>query len=239
MKPWPTRSCAPRLSSARPSAVHLYDWHKIPFDNDYPHYFPVKDELADALKTLRAAGIKIMPYINGRLWDTKDRQNEDWQFSKIAYPNCTKDRHGKPFIETYSSKEIDGTKVELSIMCPSTAVWQEKQKEIVGKLFNELDMDAVYIDQIGAAKANPCADKNHPHPAGGGTWWVARLQQPARPCAPHERPRGPDDRMHLRPVHEAHRRLSVVAVGSATDRSPRSRPFTTSTSSPSASTMCR
>ena len=57
------------------SAVHLYDWHKIPFDNDYPHYFPVKDELADALKTLRAAGIKIMPYINGRLWDTKDRQN--------------------------------------------------------------------------------------------------------------------------------------------------------------------
>ena len=155
------------------SAVHLYDWHKIPFDNDYPHYFPVKDELADALKTLRAAGIKIMPYINGRLWDTKDRQNEDWQFSKIAYPNCTKDRHGKPFIETYSSKEIDGTKVELSIMCPSTAVWQEKQKEIVGKLFNELDMDAVYIDQIGAAKANPCADKNHPHPAGGGTWWVA------------------------------------------------------------------
>ena len=34
-------------------------------------------------------------------------------------------------------------------------------------------MDAVYIDQFGAAKANPCADKNHPHPAGGGTWWVS------------------------------------------------------------------
>lgn len=179
-----------------------------------------------------------MPYHNGRLWDTKDRQNEDWQFSKIAYPNCTKDRHGKPFIETYSSKEIDGTKVELSIMCPSTAVWQEKQKEIVGKLFNELDMDAVYIDQIGAAKANPCADKNHPHPAGGGTWWVASYNNLL------DHVRRTSDRAVL--TTECTSDPFMKHIGGylswlwvRNGQVPRSRPFTTSTSSPSASTMCR
>lgn len=154
------------------SAAHFYNWHKIPYDNDYPHYFPPKDDMAENVAAMRRAGIRVMPYINGRLWDTKDRGNEDWQFSEKGYPNCTKDRHGKPFIETYNSRESDGKKVELSIMCPSTAVWQETVRDLVDRIFNELKMDAIYIDQIGAAKANPCADKNHPHPAGGGRWWI-------------------------------------------------------------------
>ncbi|OGO91783.1 MAG: hypothetical protein A2Y17_13580 [Clostridiales bacterium GWF2_38_85] len=153
------------------SATHIYYWHQIPFDNDYPHYFPLKQEYFDLIQDLKKLGIRTMTYINGRLWDTKDRGMEDWQFSSVAKPYTTKEKDGTMFIEKYNSEEADGSKVELSIMCPSSAVWQEKVKEIVDRLFNEVGVDAVYIDQIAAAKPNLCQDKTHNHPAGGGTWW--------------------------------------------------------------------
>jgi hypothetical protein len=153
------------------TAVHLYDWHKIPFDNDYPHYFPIKEATEKGLKRLKEAGVKVMPYINGRLWDTRDKGMEDWQFSSIAKKWCTKDRDGAPFIEKYNSKETDGSKVELSIMCPSSALWQEKMRETVDKMLNVMGVNAVYMDQIAAAAPYICEDRTHSHLPGGGTWW--------------------------------------------------------------------
>ena len=29
-----------------PVGFHWYNWHQIPFDNDYPHYFPAKPNFA-------------------------------------------------------------------------------------------------------------------------------------------------------------------------------------------------
>ncbi len=153
------------------SPVHLYLWHNAPFDNDYPHYFPLRPHARRGIDKLQKNGVRVMPYINGRLWDTRDRKAEDFEFTSVAKPYATKDRHGVCFTETYSSKEEDGSKVCLSIMCPSTALWQEKMAYTVGKLFNEERFDAVYMDQIAAAQPYACCDKNHPHPAGGGEWW--------------------------------------------------------------------
>ncbi len=154
------------------TAVHLYDWFQIPYDNDYPHYFPAKDAFYSGVKRLQENGVKVVPYINGRLWDTRDRGLEDYQWSKIAKPNCTKDRKGEPFIETYASKESDGSLVRHSIMCPSTECWHNKVSELVSKLVNGVGVDGVYIDQIGAASPYLCEDETHPHEAGGGSWWV-------------------------------------------------------------------
>ncbi|MBP5230385.1 MAG: hypothetical protein ILO68_01530 [Clostridia bacterium] len=154
-----------------PTAVHLYLWHQIPFDNDYPHYFPEKVNICSELKKLHAAGIRVVPYINGRLWDTRDRGMEDWEFSAKAKPFATKDRHGTLFTETYSSKEEDGSPVVLSIMCPSTGFWQETVKGVTDQLFDRIGFDGVYLDQIAAAKPQLCADPLHHHPAGGGVWW--------------------------------------------------------------------
>lgn len=147
--------------------VHLYDWFQIPYDTNYPHYFPAKDAFLPGLRKLQEAGIPVMPYINGRLWDTHDRGKEDWQFTSLARPNCTKKGTGEPFLEIYPTSNI-----ELAIMCPSTALWQEKLKEISQRLFREWGVDALYIDQIGAAQAYPCEDPGHSHRPGGGTWWV-------------------------------------------------------------------
>ena len=52
-----------------------------------------------------------MPYINGRLWDTRDRGTEDFEFTKVALPAATKNEKGEPYTETYGSKESDGSPV--------------------------------------------------------------------------------------------------------------------------------
>jgi len=155
-----------------PTAFHWYTWHMNPFDNDYPHYFPTKPGIAEGVKKLKDAGVYVMPYINGRLWDTRDRGIEDFEWTSVAKPGTTKDENGVPYIESYGSKEADGSDVRLSIMCPSTAIWQNKMEEIVLRLMNEVGVNGVYMDQISAAAPKACMDKTHGHPLGGGHWWT-------------------------------------------------------------------
>ncbi len=145
-----------------PMAVHWYSWHEIPFDVHYPDYFPAKPGFAEGVKELQDAGIRVMPYINGRLWDT---QNEDFQTT--GKPACTKDKKGNPYIEEY------GSGAKLAPMCPATKVWQDKVQEIVKRLVGpEFNVDGVYIDQVAAAGAVLCYDNTHGHPLGGGHWWT-------------------------------------------------------------------
>ncbi len=170
------RECVPAVLRFReflevPCGFHWYNWHQIPFDNDYPHYFPTKPGVAEGVEQLQAAGVHVMPYINGRLWDSRDKGTEDFEFSQIALPAATKNFAGEPFLETYGSKESDGSPVRLAVMCPTTALWQRKVAELVHRLFTELGTYAVYIDQVAAAAPTLCADPTHGHPLGGGHWW--------------------------------------------------------------------
>ena len=155
-----------------PAGFHWYNWHQIPFDNDYPHYFPTKPGFAEGVRELQENNVYVMPYINGRLWDTHDRQAEDFEFTSVALPAVSKDEHGKPYTETYHSKEEDGAPVRLGVMCPATALWQQRVKDIVLRLQNEEGVKGVYIDQIAAASPTLCMDPAHGHPLGGGHWWT-------------------------------------------------------------------
>ncbi len=156
---------------AMPAAFHWYNWHQVPFDNDYPHYFPTKPGFASGVAELKAAGVFTMPYINGRLWDTHDRGAEDFQFTRLALPAATKQGDGSPFLETYNSKETNGQPVRLGVMCPATPLWQNTVSNIVLRLLGECGTSAVYIDQIAAASPALCQDPAHGHPLGGGHWW--------------------------------------------------------------------
>lgn len=155
-----------------PCTAHTYRWHQNPYDNDYPHYFPAKLEYLNNIHYLQEKGIHVMPYINGRLWDTRDRGMEDYQFTSLAKPWATKVLDGEPYTETYAAREKDGSLVKNSIMCPTSALWQETQTDLVNRLFHEVGVDAVYIDQVAAAKPILCVDEGHEHPTGGGNWWV-------------------------------------------------------------------
>lgn len=155
-----------------PIGYHLYNWHWIPFNNDFPHYFPTKEGLREGVDVLHAHQIYVMPYINGRLWDTHDRRGEAYRYPTEAAPAATKALDGRTYIETYASHEPDGNLAELAALCPESAVWRRELAEIVRKLADEYHMDAVYIDQVAAANANLCCDPTHNHPAGNGGWWV-------------------------------------------------------------------
>ncbi len=151
-----------------PVAVHWYNWHQIPFDTDYPHYFPAKEGFSEGVKELQAAGVRVMPYINGRLWDTGLKD-----FTGEVRRAATKDEQGEPYIETYGSGR------KLAPMCPTTPLWQQKVNEICTRLLGtEYGLDAVYIDQIAAAKPRRCFDRTHGHPLCGGSWWIAAGYRP-------------------------------------------------------------
>ncbi len=154
-----------------PVGFHWYSWHQIPFDNDYPHYFPPADDFAEGVRKLHESNVYVMPYINGRLWDTRDQGTQDSEFTRRALPAATKDENGAPYTEAYGSKESDGSPVRLAVMCPATATWQDEVNGIVAKLFDEYGVDGVYIDQIAAAPPVTCLDATHGHLLGGGHWW--------------------------------------------------------------------
>lgn len=173
----PGNQCVPEVQAftrylGAPAAVHWYNWHQIPFDNDYPHYFPTTPGFAGGVRELQTSGTCVMPYINGRLWDTHDQGTNDFEFTRVALPAVTKNEKGEPYTETYGSKEKDGSPVRLGVMCPATALWQGRVREIVLRLMNECGVKGVYIDQIAAAQPTLCFDKSHGHPLGGGHWWT-------------------------------------------------------------------
>jgi hypothetical protein len=168
--------CVPAVKEFRaflgvPLGFHWYNWHQIPFDNDYPHYFPAKAGFAQGVAELESAGVFPMPYINGRLWDSHDRGTEDFEFSKLALAGATKQSDGAPWLESYGSKETNGQPVRLGVMCPSSPRWQNTVSNLVWRLVGECKTSGVYIDQVAAAAPKLCMDPAHGHPLGGGHWW--------------------------------------------------------------------
>jgi len=169
--------CLPAVKAFRdalglPVGFHWYNWHQIPFDNDYPHYFPTKAGFAQGVAELQQAGVFVMPYINGRLWDSRDRGAEDFEFSRVARAAATKKEDGQPFLESYGSKETNGQPVSLAVMCPSTRLWQDRVRDLVLRLQRDEGTRGVYIDQVAAAAPTLCVDPSHGHPLGGGHWWT-------------------------------------------------------------------
>lgn len=157
---------------AVPVSAHIYQWHQIPFDDHYPEYFPAKPGFKSAVEKVQQAGIAVMPYINGRLWDPA---TESWKNQK-AETACAIDEKGEKYVEVY------GSKVPLSPMCPFTELWKTTVINLVDRLLNEVGVKAVYIDQISAAAAKPCFAEGHGHPLGGGTYWIQGYRDLLRRC---------------------------------------------------------
>jgi len=165
-----------------PAAVHWYYWWKtnphandgpnfFPYDNDYPHFFPRDGFKAAVDEMQKNDDIFIMPYVNGLLWDTRDKGMEDWLYTKEGLSGAVKNVDGTTNLHSYGSKESDGSDVKLAHMCPASQVWQRKVRENVLRLLNENGTKAVYVDQVAAAVPELCFDRSHGHPLGGGHWW--------------------------------------------------------------------
>ena len=153
-----------------PIGVHWYNWNIHRFDTHYPNMLPAKEHMAESTKRMREHNIVVMPYINGRIWDTTI---DDF---KEALPWACKDEHGKPYMEVYST-----SKIELATMCPYTKFYQKVIYDISMNLFNEKHINSLYLDQIGAARPRLCFDKSHGHPMGSGRYWTAGYRELLKP----------------------------------------------------------
>jgi hypothetical protein len=142
-------------------SCHWYRWHRIPYDTHYPDYFPPLEGFAEGVAELQRAGSRVMPYINGRLWDPA---SESWRNDGGAMW-AARSRDGQCYTEVY------GSKVPNNVVCPTAPVWHEKIADLVARLIGECGTDGVYIDQIGAARGVPCHGVGHSHPPGGGGFW--------------------------------------------------------------------
>jgi hypothetical protein len=147
------------LYAGVPAGVHWYCWHQIPFDNSYPEYFPTLGGMAEATRAMTARGQTVMPYINARLWD------RDIPSFAGAYAAACKQPSGTNYVETYGSGR------NLVPMCPSTRLWQDTVQEVCHRLMDECGVNAIYLDQIGAAAPASCYDASHGHTVGGGRYW--------------------------------------------------------------------
>ena len=149
-----------------PAVLHWYKWHQIPFDNDYPEYFPVVEGFGDAVTALQAVGVNVMPYVNGHLWDT---DTASWTAENAAAGAC-RDINGGLYLEHWQQQDH-------AVMCPTSEVFQHKMREIGVRLVQEYGCKCMYLDQIGASSPRLCFATNHGHPVGGGDFWVQGYDQ--------------------------------------------------------------
>ena len=154
-----------------PVMAHWYHWHEIPFDNDYPHYFPAKPGFEEGVRAIQARGAHAVPYTNGHIWDMHDRGVEDWKFSSEGAKGACLKRDGSFYTERYRSVETNGERVVFAPMCPASRVWHDKVGENCDKVVNGAGLDGYYMDQVGAFSTIDCRNPAHGHPFGGGSWW--------------------------------------------------------------------
>ena len=157
VKPWMLRA---EETFPVPVGLHWYNWHVIPFDHTYPEYFPAKTGFDTVVRELVGRGQVMMPYINGRLWD------RDIPSFEQGIAAACKQRSGEPYTEVYGSGR------RLAPMCPYTKLWQDRVNQIIHGLIHDCGVNAIYLDQIGAARPRLCWDPAHGHPLGGGRHWV-------------------------------------------------------------------
>ncbi len=156
-----------------PVAYHLYNWHWIPFNNDNPNYFPVHHDLKEGMRALKAADIRVVPYVQGYFWDMRDRRGDDYRFGNEAEQATAKHQNGQSVYYTYASTEPSGEPARLATMCPTTTTWKSELRRICRRLCKEYGMDGVYLD-VMSLNYDHCYDETHLHtPGWGDYWWKA------------------------------------------------------------------
>ena len=151
-----------------PFTIHYYGWCGK-FDRDYPQHRGDPESFT-VFQELKRRGIRVVPYTNGRLWELRDRRDEDFEYSRYGEPCAVKDPAGKVVTEGYRN-------VPFAVMCPAAPVWQNKVADFVCRILN-YGVDGVYLDQIAASRFLLCYDSSHPHSPGALDAWYNNGYRP-------------------------------------------------------------
>ncbi|MBE7054427.1 MAG: hypothetical protein E7391_09210 [Ruminococcaceae bacterium] len=157
-----------------PISYHVYNWHEIPFNIEYPHFIPAKDGFIEGVKKLQENNIYVMPYINAVSWEANDDepQRHKVTYKNTGYKGAVIKKDGTEDIVIYPQTTISGKMSHLVPICPSFETWHDIIYDVTRKLENEYGVDGVYFDQVSAHNATPCYNKSHSHKLGGGSFWA-------------------------------------------------------------------
>ena len=157
-----------------PIAFHWYGWNNQYHDNDYPEYKfqnPGDEErLREAVRQYHESGIKVFPYVNGRLWNI-DTDSWRTEHASAAACRCSQPRPGE--VGRYHIENVLGS--PFAVMCPATRLWQDKVASFVERVL-EFGLDGAYIDQASSAFSVQCRNPAHGHSTNGGNYWHTGYQ---------------------------------------------------------------
>lgn len=106
---WYTAPIELRRRLGVPIAYHVYNWHEIPFNINYPHYLPAKEEFLRGAKLLRENGIYVCPYINAYSWEADDAdEGYEVNFRDVGSKGAAVNPDGSFQLAKYPQKKENG-----------------------------------------------------------------------------------------------------------------------------------
>lgn len=161
----PAAALQKRLGNDVPVSVFWHWWHGCAYDQGFPDYLPPREgteAFRDAVATALEQGLHSIVYMNQRLWGMTAPSWEAEGASRFA----VKGPDGAIHPEVYNTF----TKSPCASMCMGTPFWRGKYAGLAAEALNDLGVDGIYMDQ--ACSSLECYDPTHPHPPGGGTYWM-------------------------------------------------------------------
>ncbi len=149
--------------------LHLLGWWKGGMDRAYPHY-DYDERMGGAkawregVRHARQAGLRVIPYMNGRLMDVTS------PFFQTRGKHLTaKTILGTEYIESYPFwgrgsliRTLSRKQVQHAIPCPSLDEWWDVVEGVIRQVADD-GADGLLIDQIGGLYQMLCFDESHPH----------------------------------------------------------------------------
>ncbi|MBR4938134.1 MAG: hypothetical protein IKZ22_04590, partial [Kiritimatiellae bacterium] len=170
---WYSAPIALRKRLGVPIAYHVYNWHEIPFNINYPHYLPAKDEFVKGAKKLQENGVYVCPYINAYSWESEDAdEGYALNFRDVGSKGGAVKVDGRFQLAEYPQTKENGKKTLLAGMCPTFHRWHQIIDDVAREMEATLPIDGIYFDEIAAHVPHSCRGKGHLHLPGGGSYWV-------------------------------------------------------------------
>jgi hypothetical protein len=151
-----------------PVSMLWHWWHNCPYDAGFPEYLPPREgtePFKAALEAARRRDVRVILYMNQRLWGTQTRSWAD----EGADAYAVKDKEGQVRAEVYNTF----MKAPCAPMCIGTAFWRDKYARLAQEVLCNLKADGVYMDQVGCLAS--CWDPRHGHILGPGRYWTDGL----------------------------------------------------------------
>ena len=147
--------------------AHTYGYFFMPhMDDRYPEHWPPKlgsEGFKQAVKTLQEKGIRIVPYVNGWVWDA---DTVSFRLEEGADKAALWGGNGQ-----LSKMMGYGGGQTFVGMCPASKLWREKMLSMVRELVGRYGVDGVYFDFL-TIHTNDCFNPAHGHAMGGGDYWT-------------------------------------------------------------------